>query len=72
MVECTNVERKVLQLFDGGCHLPLGVYCERDVQGNYHVWAAQADAWDAELKRVQLSSSTRAGLAERVFKALKG
>jgi hydroxymethylbilane synthase len=72
VVECTNVERKVLQLFDGGCHLPLGVYCERDVQGNYHVWAAQADAWDAELKRVQLSSSTRAGLAERVFKALKG
>jgi hydroxymethylbilane synthase len=72
VVECTNVERKVLQLFDGGCHLPLGVYCERDVQGNYHVWAAQADAWDAELKRVQMSSSTRAGLAERVFKALKG
>ena len=72
VVECTNIERKVLQLFDGGCHLPLGVYCERDAQGNYHVWAAQADAWDAELKRVQLSSSTRAGLAERVFKALKG
>jgi hydroxymethylbilane synthase len=72
VVECTNVERKVLQLFDGGCHLPLGVYCERDVQGNYHVWAAQADAWDTELKRVQMSSSTRAGLAERVFKALKG
>lgn len=72
VVECTNVERKVLQLFDGGCHLPLGVYCERDVQGNYHVWAAQADTWDTELKRVQMSSSTRAGLAERVFKALKG
>jgi hydroxymethylbilane synthase len=68
---CTNIERKVLQLFEGGCHLPLGVYCERDAQGVYHVWAAQADAWNAPLKHVQLSSSTRAGLAERVFKALK-
>jgi len=68
---CTNIERKVLQLFDGGCHLPLGVYCERDAQGIYHVWAAQADSWNAPIKRMQLSSSTRAGLAERVFKALK-
>ena len=26
---CTNVERKVLKLLGGGCHMPLGVYCER-------------------------------------------
>ena len=25
-----NVERKVLNLFNGGCQLPLGVYCEKD------------------------------------------
>jgi hydroxymethylbilane synthase len=24
------VERNVLKLFGGGCHLPLGVYCRRD------------------------------------------
>ncbi len=70
VVQCTNVERKVLQLFQGGCHLPLGVYCERDEQGYFHVWAAQADAWNSPLKRVQMSSSTHAGLAEKVFKAL--
>jgi hydroxymethylbilane synthase len=70
VVQCTNVERKVLQLFQGGCHLPLGVYCERDDQGYFHVWAAKADAWNAPLKRVQMSSSTHAGLAEKVYKAL--
>jgi hydroxymethylbilane synthase len=70
VVQCTNVERKVLQLFQGGCHLPLGVYCERDNQGYFHVWASQADAWNAPLKRVQMSSSTHAGLAEKVYKAL--
>ena len=32
---CTNVERKVLNMLDGGCQLPLGVYCEKDQRGNY-------------------------------------
>lgn len=66
----TNIERKVLQLMDGGCHLPLGAYCERDAQGNYHVWAAMAERWDAPVKRVSLSSSTNFQLAERVVEKL--
>lgn len=66
----TNIERKVLNLMDGGCHLPLGVYCEKDANGNYHVWAAMAETWDSPLKRVQLSSSTSHGLAEKIVEAL--
>ncbi len=66
----TNIERKVLNLMDGGCHLPLGVYCEKDAAGNYHVWAAKADTWDSPLKRVQLSSSTSHGLAEKIVSEL--
>jgi len=67
----TNIERKVLQLMDGGCHLPLGAYCERDAQGNYHVWAAMAERWDAPVKRVSLSSSTNYQLAEKIVEQLK-
>ena len=67
-----NVERRVLNLLEGGCQMPLGVYCERDEQGNYHVWAAKADAWNAPVKRVRLSQSTNHMLAERVMEALKG
>ena len=67
----TNVERKVLQLFQGGCQMPLGVYCEQDTAGNYHVWAAKAAAWDGEIKRIRYSSSTNYLLAEEIVKQLK-
>ena len=65
----TNVERKVLQLMDGGCQLPLGVHCYRDEAGNYHAHAACQ--LNNEMKKVNLSSSTSVGLAERIFKSLK-
>lgn len=68
---CTNVERKILQLMGGGCHMPLGAYCERDQMGNYHVWAAMAKEWNSPLKRVKLSSSTSSQLAEKVVEGLK-
>lgn len=71
VAEVTNIERKVLNLFDGGCHLPLGVYCEKDAAGNFHVWAAKAESWDGEVKRVRLSSSTKFELAEQVVAKLK-
>jgi len=72
VVEKTNVERKILRLLDGGCQLPLGAYCEKDSDGNFHVWAAMAKSWDGDLTKVQLSSSTSHKLAERVVKGLLG
>ncbi len=66
----TNIERKVMKLTDGGCHLPLGVYCEKDPSGNYHVWAAKADTWNSPLKRVQISSATSHDLAEKIVSEL--
>ena len=68
--ECTNVERTVLNLMEGGCSMPLGVYCEKDQLGNYHVWAAYAANATAPLHRVQVSQSTRAGLPEEVVRQL--
>lgn len=69
--ECTNVERSILNLMEGGCSMPLGVYCEQDQVGNYHVWAAYADSADSPVKRVQISRSTRAGLAKEVVETLR-
>lgn len=67
----TNVERKVLNLLDGGCQMPLGVYCEQDKAGNFHVWAALADAWNAPLRTVRHSSSTHFELAEQVVAQIR-
>ena len=64
---CSNVERKVLQMFDGGCHLALGVHCQRDQNGNYHVHAAYSQSIKAPVEFVQISSSTSIGLAKQIF-----
>jgi hydroxymethylbilane synthase len=65
----TNVERRTLQLMDGGCQLPLGVHCERDAAGNFHAFAACSV--DGVLRRTQLSSSTHHGMAEKLVAAFK-
>jgi hydroxymethylbilane synthase len=71
VLQCTNVERKVLKLLDGGCHLPLGVYCAGDDMGYYHVCAILSGGLDQELTVVNLSSSTTKSLAETIFAQLK-
>ena len=69
--ECTNVERTVLNMMEGGCSMPLGVYCEQDQMGNYRTWAAYAETVAGPVKRVQLSLGTRIGLAERIVEELR-
>ncbi len=71
VAECTNIERKVLNLLQGGCQMPLGVYCEKDSMGYFHIWAAKADAWNGTVQRVMMSSGTALGLAEKVINELK-
>jgi len=44
--DIAGIERKVLNLFEGGCQLPLGVYCEKDEEEDlYKVWVAKAEAY---------------------------
>ncbi len=68
---CTNVERTVMKIMDGGCQLPLGAYCDRDISGNYHCYASYSPGPGEPLRQVKLSQSTHAGLAERVVDQLK-
>jgi len=67
---CTNVERRVLQLMAQDHHPGLGVFCERDPVGNFHVFAACEI--QGQLLRARLSSSTSFGMAEKVVEALLG
>ena len=68
----TNVERKVLSLFEGGCHMPIGVYCKKDTMGYFHAYGMYAETWEATPRFARISQSTNTDLAEKLFKELKG
>lgn len=68
--DCTNVERRVLQMMDGGCHLPLGVYCKKDQLGYYHAAACFSRDLNTTLQKVTLSQSTNHKMAEKMYASL--
>lgn len=65
-----GVERKVLNLLEGGCQLPLGVYCIKEGY-RFKVWTSQADTWDKAPKRIYAEANTDEGLAEKIVAKLK-
>ncbi|CAM9978742.1 unnamed protein product [Chrysoparadoxa australica] len=61
-----NIERKVLNLMDGGCQLPLGVYCEND-----DIFVAYAKAKNTPAKNFHFKNDPSANMAEKIVEALK-
>ena len=59
------VERKVLRLFDAGCHAPLGCYC-RKLNGKYEVWTSNANDSEEFPDRLYLSADQTDGLPEKI------
>ena len=65
VAEQIGVERKVLNMFEGGCQLPLGCFCRKDGPF-FQVWAVKSsDATDFP-DRLFIQSKTTEGLAEKV------
>jgi len=59
------VERRLLQLFGGGCHLPLGCYCRKN-DDIYQVFTSKADEGDEFPDRLYLEADTTEGLPEKI------
>jgi hydroxymethylbilane synthase len=59
------VERMVLKLFGGGCHLPLGCYCRKE-DGLFQVFTSKAAEGDGFPDRVFMQSETTVGLPEKI------
>jgi len=65
VAEQLSVERSVLKLFGGGCHLPLGCYCRKE-EGIFQVFTSKAEKGEDFPDRAFLTATTTEGLAERV------
>ena len=65
----TEIERKVLNLFNGGCQLPLGVFVKYDGE-QYNLWASMASDWRNMPRRIQLSGDSKS-LAVTAVEVLK-
>lgn len=59
------VERTVLNLFEGGCHMPLGCYCKKE-NGLFEVWTSKAETDEHFPDRLFLRASDTEGLAEEI------
>ncbi|TAL63147.1 MAG: hydroxymethylbilane synthase [Bacteroidetes bacterium] len=85
VAETIFVERKILNLFQGGCQLPLGVYCEKDENENltpnpspkergntiYRVWVSKAEKWNSFPRYFYFESKKTEDLAEKIISKMK-
>ncbi|MBS7566237.1 hydroxymethylbilane synthase [Mucilaginibacter sp. Bleaf8] len=65
VAEALSVERSVLKMFGGGCHLPLGCYCRKQ-EDTYHIFTSKADSDEELPDRLYISTPTLDGVAEKI------
>lgn len=70
-----NIERRILNLFDGGCQLPLGAYCETEYDDEdrlrFRVWTSVADAWDKQPKQLYFETNNTDGYSDEIVEKIK-
>ena len=71
----TNIERRVLNLFDGGCQLPLGAYCEterdEDDRFKFKTWISISDSWNAPPKQLYFETFHTEDLPEKIVEHIR-
>ncbi len=66
------VERSILNQLGGGCHQPIGVYCEYSSEDNhYKSWATAAKNWNDFPKRIFIEGKKQVEVIAQAMKALK-
>lgn len=67
--ECSNVDRSVIQALDGGCHIALGVFTQRDNNGFFHTHMAYGQ--NGTLLRKKYSRSSTHGLRDTILQDIR-
>ena len=67
VAELIAVERKVLNLFDAGCHAPLGCYCRETDDGQFESWTSIADDNEDFPNRLYLRATDTQNMADQIF-----
>lgn len=65
-----GVERRILNLFEGGCQMPLGAYCVEN-NGKLTVKACVADAWNAPVRISEKTGTEVEALAQETVTSLR-
>lgn len=71
VAEVIGVERRIMNLFQGGCQLPLGVYCKKQPGGKFIVYTAKSETWNDAPCHLSIQSRSTFGLADMTVKKLK-
>lgn len=69
VAELISIERAVLKSLDGGCQLPLGVYCMKE-NDDWVVYTSYAENKESEAEVNSYQSSTVEGLVETIVEDL--
>jgi hydroxymethylbilane synthase len=66
-----NIERQLLGMFDGGCHLPFGAFCDTEPDDEdrlrFKVWVSVADSWDKQPKQFYFETLDTDGFTDEMF-----
>jgi porphobilinogen deaminase len=70
VAERLAVERRILNLFQGGCQLPLGSFCVKE-SDKLKVWTAMSEQWNTPVILDHSEGINAEELAQRVVARLR-
>ncbi len=70
-----NLERRLLNTLEGGCQMPIGIYCTSEVNDkerkDFYLTCSYANAWNEQPIQIALKATNTASLPDKITKQIK-